>query len=67
MRVSMDKNEENEKPSTQGPSTKYDHIMRVSMDKNEEKEKLQLRVHPQNTTTLREFLWTKMKKMKNFN
>ena len=50
-----------------GASTKYDHFMRVSMDENGENEKLQLRYHPQNTTTLLEFLWTKMKKMKNFN
>ena len=41
--------------------------MRLSMDKNEENEKLQLRDHPQNTTTLGEFLWTKMKKMRDFN
>ena len=52
MRVSMDGNEENDKTSSKGPSTKYDHFMRVSMDENEENEKLQLRDHPQNTTTL---------------
>ena len=52
MRVSMDGNEENDKTSSKGPSTKYDHIMRVSMDENEENKKLQLRHHPQNPTTL---------------
>ena len=35
--------------------------MRVCMDKNEENEKLQLRNHPQNTTTLSKFLGTKTK------
>ena len=39
MRVCMDKSEENEKPSTKGPSTKYDHFMRVTIDKHEEYEK----------------------------
>ena len=38
MRVSMDENEENEKTSTKGPSTKYDHFMRVCTNKNEENE-----------------------------
>ena len=52
MRACTNKDEENEKTSTKGPSTKYDHFMKVSMDKNEENEKLQLRDHPQNTTTL---------------
>ena len=36
MRVSMDENEENQKSSLVGPSTKYDHFMGVYMDKNEE-------------------------------
>ena len=40
MRVSTNKNEENEKPSTKGSSTKYDHFMRVCTKKNEENEKL---------------------------
>ena len=35
----MDKNEENNKHSTQEPSTKYDHFMRVCMDENEDNEK----------------------------
>ena len=52
MRVRTNKKEENEILLTKGPSTKYDYLMRVSMDKNEENEKLQLRDHPQNTTTL---------------
>ena len=39
MRVSMDKDEENEKTSTKWPSTKYDHFMRVSLDENEENKK----------------------------
>ena len=34
MRVSMNKNEENEKTAAQDTSTIYDHLMRVSMDKN---------------------------------
>ena len=41
--------------------------MRVSMEENEDNENLQLRDHPQNTTPSWGFLWTKMKKMKNFN
>ena len=53
--------------SAKGSSTKNDHFMRVCMDKNEKNNKVQLRDHPQNTTTLWEFLWTKMKKMTNFN
>ena len=39
------------KTATERPSTKDEHLMRVSMDENEENEKLQLRDHPQNTTT----------------
>ena len=39
MRVRTDKNKENEKTSSKGPSTKYDHFMKVSMDKKEENEK----------------------------
>ena len=35
----MDKNEEKDKNSCKGPSTKWDHYMRVSMDKNEENDK----------------------------
>ena len=61
MRVSMEKNEENEKTSSHGSSTKYDYLMRLSMDKNEDLRKFHLVDHPQNTTILCEFLWTRMK------
>ena len=52
MRVCTNKNEENEKTSTNRSATKYYNFMKVSMDKNEENEKLQLRDNPQNTTIL---------------
>ena len=53
-----------------GSSTKYDHFTRVSTGENEKNEKNSIitlvRDHSQNTTTLRKFLWEKMKKVKNF-
>ena len=39
MRVSMDKNEDNDKTSNKGPSTKYNNIKRASKEKNKEKDK----------------------------
>ena len=51
MKVSMGKNEENEKLQL-GDHSQNTTTLRFSMGKNEENEELQLRDHPQNTTTL---------------
>ena len=61
-----------------GPSTKYDHFMRVCTNKNEEDDFFSTKSfhknpytwfigdHPQSTTTLWEFVRTKMKKINFF-